>query len=234
MKTSNKILIGLLTTIFLTITAAFIDIRVFGVHRSERKIVKHEENFPLQRFRHISFEGQRKNKVTPYINIKHSDKNLIKIENYADTMVYSFAHQIINDTLKIICLIDKPFMHSFTLYANSNIESISTEGTNIEINGLRQDSIKLYLNHGEIQSWGKDSTKLSKFKKLKVEQINARLNLHNLQVDTLEIDMVKSKAGFVNDIMLLNAKVKDQSNLQLRNVSEVKFTKDDSSKIYFH
>ena len=67
-----------------------------------------------------------------------------------------------------------------------------------------------------------------------ISQADSKLNLHNVIIDTLEIDMIKSNAGFVKDILVLNADLKEQSNLQLRNVGEVKFNKDKSSKVYFH
>ena len=234
MKTSNKILIGLLTTIFLTITAMFIEIRVFGVHRSEIRIVQHEDKYELKEFSHIHIEDHRKIKAHPSILIKPSKVNLIKYEVYADKLIAGFKHTISGDTLKITSLADKPFVHSITVHSNSNIKSISVEGTDIDIAGIIQDSISLYAKGGEINCWGNDSLQQSKFKKCMISQADSKLNLHNVIIDTLEIDMIKSNAGFVKDILVLNADLKEQSNLQLRNVGEVKFNKDKSSKVYFH
>ena len=211
-----------------------IDLKVFGVHRSERKIVKNEKFFSLEKFHHISIKDRRKNRISPYIKIKCSDKNLIKIENYADTMLYSFVHQIINDTLKIVSQDDQPFMHEFTILTNSKIQSINTEKSNIEIEGFRQDYLRIYQNQGQLRCYGNDSRKTSKFNKLNIIQNDAYMKLQNIHVDTLEIHMIKSRTEFDSDIAMLNAKIMNHSKLQLRNVAELNFKKDDSSKIHFN
>jgi len=234
MKTSNKILIGLLGTIFLLINAAIVDIKIFGVHRSNYRIVQHEENYQLKNFKHICIEDKRKIKVHPSILIKSSNMNLIKYEVYADTMIIGFKHAIIGDTLKITSLLDKPFMHQITIHSKHNIESISVVGTDVDFNGFKQDNISLFVKDGEINSWGNDSTMASALKKLRIDQINSKTNLRNVNIDTLEINLKNSKATFYKDILVLNADIKEQSNLHLRNVNEAKFQKDEKSRVYFY
>lgn len=232
MKTSNKILISLLVTIFISISAIFIDVRVFGEHKSNKSIVKNVENYPLDNFRHIIVEDHTVSKISPSISIVSSDENFIKIENYADTMIYSFEHRIVNDTLVISSKVEVPFMHAFTVYSNSNIESISTKGAKIRLNAIKQQSIALYLQGGEINCWGKDEKNFSHFQAATIHQVNSKINFRNAGIDTMHLTMEKSTAGFSNDINFLEVSMKDNSRLNLQNTSELILKKDIDSRVY--
>ena len=100
--------------------------------------------------------------------------------------------------------------------------------------GLNQKRLEIKLDGGKAYCWGDDSTRLSTFNMLVINQINSFTNLHNAKIDTLEIDLINSRAGFVKDILVLNASLEEKSNLQLRNVTEVNFRRDENSKVYFH
>lgn len=226
MKTSNKILIGLLTTIFLIITAMFIDVRVFGVHRSEKYSVKKTENINLENYRYVKAVN------IPSLEIRPSDHNHLKFIAYNDTAVFAIDHRIDNDTLFLVG--KKNYYSHYSLYTQSAIEFISSKDSKIELKGLKQNNIRMKIHGGEVYCWGNDSLQRSKFNKCIISQTDSRMNLHNVTIDTLEIDMINSKAGFEKDILVLNADLKEQSNLQLRNVSEAKFKRDNSSKVYFH
>ena len=226
MKISNKLLIGLLTTIFIVITAAFIDIRVFGVHRSANNPAKKTYNFDLGSYRYLKAVN------VPSLEIRPSTKNHLNFIAYNDTTEFAIDHRIENDTL---FLIGKKDYHShYSLYTKSDIEFISSKDSRIEFKSLKQNKMGMILDGGEVYCWNGDSKRISKFGKLKIDQINSLSNLHNVKTDTLDINLVKSQASFVKEILVLKASVKDKSNLQLRNVSDVKFIKDKSSKVNFY
>lgn len=226
MKISNKILVGLLATIFLTITAAFIDIRVFGVHRSENNRVKKTENINLGNYKYVKVLN------IPSLEIRPSEHNHLNFIAYNDSTEFAIDHRIENDTLFLIG--KKDYYSHYSLYTQSDIEFISSKDSKIEFNSLKQNKMNMILDGGEVYCWNGDTTRLSKFGRLKIDQINSRSNLHNVKTDTLDINLVKSKASFVKEILVLNASVKDKSNLHLRNVSDVKFIKDKSSKVNFY
>jgi hypothetical protein len=228
MKTSNKILLGLLTTIFLFITAVFIDIRVFGVHRSERNMIKKTHNIDLGNYKYL------KTKNINSLEIRPSANNHLNFIAYNDTVEFAIDYRIENDTLFLIGKKSPQYYTHYSLYTQSEIKSILALDSKIELKGLKQDEIFIKIDGGEAYCWGKDSLRLSIFKKCNISQVNSRLNLHNVKIDTLKIDMVKSRAEFVKNIPVLNATMNDKSNLQLRKVSEAKFTSDKSSRIYFH
>lgn len=226
MKTSNKILLGLLTTIFLFITAAFIDIRVFGVHRSERNIIKKTHTIDLGNYKYL------KTKNINSLEIRPSANNHVNFIAYNDTVEFAIDYRIENDTLFLISKKSLQFYTHYSLYTQSEIKSILALDSKIELKGLKQDEIFMMIDGGEANSWGSDSLMTSIFKKLSVIQVNSRTNFRNIKVDTLEIGLVNSRANFDNDILWLNADIKDQSNLELRNVIEAKFQKDKKSRIY--
>lgn len=228
MKTSNKIFIGLLATIFLLMNATFVDIKVFGVHRSTDNRAKKTYNHDLGNYRYLKAVN------LPSLEIRPSSKNHLNFIAYNDTLTFAIDHHIENDTLFIIGKKPPVYYSHYSLYTNSEIEYISSKDSKIEFKGLHQGKLNMFLEGGEAYCWGGDSTKLSTFNKLTINQINSTTNLQNVKVDTLEINMINSRAGFVKDMLVLNASLKEKSNLQLRNVAEAKFSRDENSKVYFH
>ena len=226
MKTSNKIFFALVATIFLITTAAFIDVRVFGVHRSKVKVVKKTHNIELGNYRHLKLVN------VPSLEIRPSSKNHLNFIAYKDTTEFNIDHRIENDTLFLVG-VKKHYVH-YSLYTQSIVESISSKDSKIELKGLKQASMNLKLDGGEVNCWSRDSTRVSRFENLKIDQINSRSYLRNIITDTLEIILTNSRANFVKGIKVVDAVANNKSNLELRNVSEVKFKKDKSSKVNFY
>ena len=224
MKTSNKILIGFVATIFIVITAAFIDIRVFGVHRSVDNRTKKTYNFDLGQYKYLKVDN------VPSLEIRPSSTNHLNFIAYGDTLDLNIEFRVENDTLFLLG--SKNNYRHFSLYTESEFESIISVNSKIEFKGLHQDSIKLYLDKGEINSWGKDASRMSTFGKVYIHQENSRLNFHNLKVDTVVITMNKSKAGFSRDINFVQASIKNNSNLDLKNAAQLIMEKDNGSRIY--
>lgn len=226
MKTSNKIFFGIVATIFLVTTAAFIDVRVFGVHRSDVKVVKKTHNVDLGSYRHVKLVN------VPSLEIRPSSTNHLNFVAYNDTTEFNIDHRIEDDTLFLVAK-KNHYVH-YSLYSQSIIESISSKDSKIELKGLKLESINLRLDGGEAYCWSGDSSKISRFGTLKIDQIDSRTNLHNVITDTLLIKLTNSRAYFAKEIKVVDAMANNKSNLQLRSVTEVKFKKDKSSRVYFY
>lgn len=226
MKTSNKILIGLLSTILFVIMAFFFDIRVFGEHRNERRAIAKTENLSVGNFKHIEIENLKSIKIAP------SDTNNIQFISFNDTTKLNISYVVENDTLKITGKRSTAFKGSYTLYANSNIESITVKDSKIRLSGLDQDRIYLNVVDGEVSYKRNSENESSGFKKTKIKGINSRIYFWDAEIDTLEIDIEKSRAEFRKNINTVNASVKSNSQLHLKNVEKLKLVKDADSRIY--
>lgn len=206
--------------------AVFLDIRVFGEHKSERRAEAKGENLSVGEFKHVEIDNLAS------INISPSETNHIHFVAYNDTTNSNITYRVENDTLKISGNRSHSSGRSYTLYASSAIESISVNKSNIRISGLQQDRIQLKVTDGEINSFGSNEKEFSHFKSANIIELNSRINFHNTKFDTLAIDMVNSNAGFSKDINTVNASIKSNSQLHLKNIERLELVKDIDSRIY--
>jgi len=225
MKTSSKILIGLLSTIFLIMSAMFIEVRLFGLHGDERFTKTFTTDFPLESFSHVVIENSGS------INISQGDKNKIEFVAYNDTAQSTIQYKMSGDTLKI-SRSHSPQFSNYTLYTSSAIASISVKDSDIRLTGINQDSMNIYMENGQISSYGNPEER-SCLKSLKIIQANSRLQFDNMKIDALDIEMEKSNARFGQEIAHVNASILSESELSMKEVEKLELKKDKSSQIHF-
>ena len=225
MKTSSKILIGMLSTIFLIMSAMFIDVRLFGLHGDERFTKTFTTDFPLESFSHVLIENSGS------INISQEDKNNIEFVAFSDTARSTILYKMSGDTLKI-SRSHSPQFSNYTLYTSSAIASISVKDSDIRLTKISQDSMKIYVKNGEISSYG-NLEERSYFKSLKIIQANSRVQFENVKIDDLSIDLDKSNARFGQEIAHVRASIQSESELSMKEVETLELKKDKSSRIHF-
>jgi len=231
MKTSKKLLITLISSIFAVTIAMFIDLRVFGVHRSEVFTASHEKTFELHDFEHIRFSGKFTSGRKPNIRLIRSDSNMLKYSFFSDSLVYPFQHEFHGDTL-VIKSIDKIiYQYTYELFTNQTLKSISVESAKLGIGGLEQDSIYMAIRDGDIYSNKHSKLSPSSIKHLIADQQDATLNLHDTNVDFFNVNMIRSKARLYYEVKRLKANIKDSSNLIVKNFMDLSLTKDATSKL---
>ncbi len=223
MKTSSKILIGLLSTILIVIVVFLLDIRFFGEHRSSQTDNYKTTDIAISNFKHLLVDQFK------FLKIAKSDSNYIQFVVFNDTTIVNFEYAIENDTLKINGEL-LPSFSGYTLFTNSEIESIVVLNSQINFSGLNQNNIRINLTDGKINSHG-NSIK-SYFKNASISLLNSRLIFNNIKVDTIELTMENSNAEFGKDINSLNASVDSQSELILKYVSKLELVRDKKSKVY--
>ncbi len=223
MKTSSKILIGLLSTILIVIVVFLLDIRFFGEHISSQTDNYKTTDIAISNFKHLLVDQFK------FLKIAKSDSNYIQFVVFNDTTIVNFEYAIENDTLKINGEL-LPSFSGYTLFTNSEIESIVVLNSQINFSGLNQNNIRINLTDGKINSHG-NSIK-SYFKNASISLLNSRLIFNNIKVDTIELTMENSNAEFGKDINSLNASVDSQSELILKYVSKLELVRDKKSKVY--
>ncbi len=226
MKTSSKLLIGLLTAILMVMSAIFIDIRVFGLHGDERFTKNFSEDFPLENFSHVIIEN------VPMVEIDRAERNYIRFETIMDTLKSAIQYHIVGDTLKITGV--QPIHYSYyRLFTNAVIESLTIKGSEVRFLALNQDNLMVEVVNGSLNSYGSDSIKFSHLKYLSLNQVNSSLNLENIKIDSLDIEMQQSNSRFSMEIEHINARLQSESELNLQDAEHLNLEKDKSSRVNF-
>lgn len=233
MKTSSKLLIALISGIFVVTIAMFIDVRVFGTHISNmpRLTANHEKIFNLGEFKHIRFSQDIRSDRKHSISIIQSDSNFLKYSFFSDSLIFSFQHEIKGDTLVIRNIEENDFRYTYELFTNQHLESISVDGTRLKLGGLEQDSIYLKIRDGEIYSHKNHAGSTVKIKTLISDQQDASLNLYGANIDFFHVDMIRSMARIEDEVSMLNATMKENSNLSVKNFADLRLKKDTSSRL---
>ena len=233
MKTSSKLLIALVSAIFAVTIAMFIDVRVFGTHRSNWPglTAKHEKKFNLGEFKHIRFSQDISSDRKHSISIIPSDSNFLKYSFFSDSLVFAFQHEINGDTLVIKNIEENNFKYNYELFTNQHLESISVDGTKLRLGGLEQDSINLKIRNGEIYSHKNRAGNNIRIKTLMADQQDARLNLYGADIDFFQVNMIRSTATLDDEVNMLDAIMKEKSNLRVKNFADLRLKKDTGSRL---
>lgn len=233
MKTSSKLLIALISGIFVVTIAMFIDVRVFGIHISNRPRIKanHEKIFNLGEYKHIRFSQDIRSERKHSISIIQSDSNFLKYSFFSDSLLFDFQHEVKGDTLVIRNIEETGFRYNYELFTNQHLESISVDGTRLRLGSLEQDSIYLKIRNGEIYSHKNRSGNNIRIKTLMADQQDARLNLYGADIDFFHVNMVRSTATLEDEISMLDATMKENSNLSVKNFTDLRLKKDTGSRL---
>jgi hypothetical protein len=223
MKTSDKVLIGLLTMIFLTVTAVFVDIK--------RVIPILEQKFELENFTNLKFVNTVRGQRTPTLEVFRADSSYLRFVVFRDTINYPFSHGISRDTLEINSSTVMEYMHKLELYIANDLNSISLVGTNLHINGINQDKIVADLEDAEIYSGSHKHIATSSFRSIKAKLKNSKLRLYSTTVDTLRVEMWGSRARIDKSIDRVEADLQMNSTLSVKNLSDIQLQKDSSSEL---
>lgn len=222
MKTSSKILVGLLATIFLIITTIFLDIRLSGQpHDTIEKTFK--EDFLLGQFDHVLIEN------LGHLILVKDDHSFIKSVSISDTIKPAIVYKIVNDTLKLTGI--KQNGVSYILHIDSKVKSFTLIDSKLSIAYIDQDTIDIKLYRSEINDYARKDWEISHFKFASISQQDSRVDLNKSIIDTLEIEMQKSTARFGKEIKMVQARLNEKSELNIRNFQYLDLQKDQNSRI---
>lgn len=226
-------LVALVSAIFAVTIAMFIDVRVFGTHISNMPGITadHEKIFNLGEFEHIRFSQDIRSDRKHSISIIQSDSNFLKYSFFSDSLVFAFQHEIKGDTLVIRNIEENDFRYNYELFTNQHLESISVDGTRLRLGGLAQDSIYLKIRDGEIYSHKNRAENNIRIKTLMADQQDARLNLYGADIDYFQVNMIRSTATLDDEINMLDATMKENSNLSVKNFADLRLKKDTGSRL---
>ncbi|MGL1889364.1 MAG: hypothetical protein OCD76_22810 [Reichenbachiella sp.] len=228
MKTSNKLLVGLIAFICLYTVAALAEIRIMGWPKGEVTRVDHTTNlsdFSYVKINNVSTHGfERPNQVI----IKMMGQPCIKVQTFDGDEIPELKYHIAADTL----VIDQ-FQNVGRSKLEINVNRQSLKGimaTNSDI-GLRGqiDSLALTLNNRSQLDW-RSWEKTLNIKHLQVFSNNSFLQTYNVDIENLQVDNTKSSFVIRGNTQNLRGSIID-SRLYLKQVVNMSVTKDSLSEI---
>lgn len=232
MKTSNIIFSSIIGSITLIILSGAIEWRFFGDKNPNRfeispdNIEAFKQNIDLPEFQYLVI-----NDMPLSTNIILGGKNEIELilKNKSEASVLDY--HIKGDTLFIEGVNENgSVLLSVNLFmTHGQLNGINSNQSGVNINQYNNDSLTLVLNHttidihqpcviGSLSIFGTDQS---------------TVNVYSAQVDTLKLDLNNSTVRMQTIINKLQGQMSNHSELDLRDVSDLDFKKDNSSRLNY-
>ncbi len=227
MKTSNKLLIGLILCICLYTIAAFAEIRIMGWPNGEITRVDHTTNlsdFSYIKINNIRTKGlERRNQA----NIKLTEKPCIKVQTFEGDEIPELKYHMEADTL-VIDQFQNVGRSKLEINVNKqSLKRIIAKNSEVHIFG-HIDSLALTLNTSQL-NW-RSLEKTLNIKNLQVSSHNSFLQTYGVDIENLEVDNTKSFFRIIGNIQNLKGSIIN-TQLYLKQVANMNISKDALSKI---
>lgn len=231
MKTSNKILIVLYSSLTLIFCVAMMDIRINGNHMNET-VEKRSEKLLVGEIAYLKLQGIKGNVV-----VIPGDENAIEFQAEVGSQLPTISHIISGNSL---ILTDANFNRSskYSLIRihlkSENIKLYSFENSNVRINSNEKTGLNLNLNldASTINMWTSPNMKIDKI------ILNATdksvFNMHqSFQLDTLDIKLSQSKINSRSGskVSFISGFAENSSRINIGKGLEYQLKLDESSEL---
>lgn len=224
MKISNKILIGFFGFIFIYMTAAFTEIRLRGdlYHMDDSNAIIETVDIIGVKYLILPDLDQR-------IFVRGSDKPRIEVRSISGDLLQNLKYNITGDTLTLITLDLAEDQHiNLSIYMpKDTFKSMHVNGAAVIVKELDQKILTVFQSDGSITF--NDNNILGK---LNIEAINdARFNSSGSKLDTLSVLIDNSEVTIRGSIKRVEGSMSNDSYLHVRDVDDIEFKKDESSRL---
>lgn len=227
MKLSNKVLIGFFGFIFIYMTAAFTEIRLKG----ESNIIDFSnsiaETVDFSGVTYLVVEGLEQG-----VSVIGSDKAKMEIQSNSGELLQKLNYSISGDTLTLRQLdVEKdPHIRISVYMPKDSLKVLSVSNTWVDIKNLDQKTLFVTQTQGTVRIFDK-----SKIGKLNLAASNdAHFNLYDTGLDTLSAQLENADIQIGSSTKLLEGSMKNDSYLQISGTDEIRFKKDESSRLQFN
>jgi len=224
MKLSNKILIGLFGTVFIYLTAAFTEIRF----RGEPHII--DDSNSLVEAIEISELGYL---ILPDLDqriiVLGSGNPRIEVRSHSGDLLKNLKYKVSGDTLEILSLVKEEKQRiSISIHVpNQKLRGITSNGANIIVENLHQDTLSITQSSGWIQI-----QKKSILSNLNINVINdGNFNLSDSELNTLSATIDNSEVIIMPAVDRLEGTMTNESYLLVNVIEDLQFKKDKSSRL---
>ena len=239
MKTSNIIIVSLISGLLLIILTAALDVRLNGVHRSIAKMpFSVEKSTTFQSINHIvindisvTIEQKDRNKVSVNYTVPEGSEEGAEVEEYRQkgNTIQPPELKISGDTL----FIDKDIMRGqeknkhVTVTIAEYLQSVTSNQAHLTIRGGLAKTIdvageNLFISGSKIEG---------QFSQINLNANNASVNIIT-PLDTLSLQLENSNAHIRNPVDLLQGEIRENSKLHTREARyHMNVVKDPKSKL---
>lgn len=225
MKLSNKILTGFFGVIFIYLTAAFTEVRFRGTPKLIGDSNSIAETVDISKVNYLILSDLERS-----IRVYESDNPRLEVRSLSGNLLKKVKYTIKGDTLSLSQpdLEDHERLRISVYVSSHSFKGLTANGTSIFIEGLDQQELTISQN----ASWVtiNESNKLSK---LQLKATNkANFTMTDNALDTLFVLIDESQVTIEAPVKLVEGSMANDSYLRLRGTSEIKFKKDETSRLY--
>ena len=226
MKLSNKILIGFFGIAFLYLTAVFAEVRLRGTPYILDNANSIPETVDITGVIHIVLQDMDKN-----ITVIGSDQPRLEVRSFSGDLLQRLKYKISGDTLylsqlksediksiKISVFVPKTALKGITVNAAVAI----VEGFEQELLYLSQDAGRIWMSDNKIGTIRTEASGKS------------FLNISDSEVDTLSAKIDNSEVLIGSPVRFLKGSMKNNASLQMSDIDEIQFKKDESSRLIMY
>lgn len=227
MKLSNKILIGFFGFIFIYMTAAFTEIRFRGTSNIIDFSKSIAETLDISGVTHLVVEGLEQS-----VTIVGSDTARLEIHSSSGNLLQKLKYNVSGDTLilKQLDVEKDPRVRISVYMPKDSLKGLMISNARVDIKNLEQKVLSVSQIHGTISMYDK-----SKVGTLNLEASNeAYFNLVDTFLDTLSVQLENSEVIIDSPASVLEGSMKNSSYLQIIGPDEIRFKKDESSRLQFN
>ncbi len=217
MKTSNRLLLGLLLTIVAYVSAAFVELRVRGDNNS---MAFNTESVAIPDFKYLVFEN-----LEQRLYISTADQPMISARSHQTPKLDGINYEIQGDTLRIVSLGTSDKHVDFTVHASGRFTALLSISSSFQLDDVSMDSLTIDQRAGRGVL-----TKSSRFKHLKLNVTEGgEFDTFQTSVLSVELDMNEGDVEFRSPIRKLRGSMINNSYLSAGGVQDLAFEKDQSS-----
>lgn len=220
MKTSNRILLGMMAAIVFYVTAAFVELRFKGDSHPKSHAV---ETAPIPAFSHLVING-----MSQHVEINYTDSASFEWMSASGISIEAIDFEMKGDTLIMNGLITDENQHMFfAINTGPEFRSLNSLGSSYTIKDFDQDSLLINQQGGRgIVSDARNLAHLD----LTVED-RGEFDIYDRSLESVNLHMVNSNVEMRSPVATLNGSMEQNSYLSLSGVQSFQFRKDASSRL---
>ncbi len=220
MKTSNRLLLGILTAIVVYFSVAFVELRVKGDYG---RTTYNTDSVALPVFNHLVIKG-----LEQQVYIEKSDAPMITTRTIRENPMDELDYVLEGDTLIINSLgLRTDDQGKFTILTGSDIRSLRSVGSYYHLTGFDFDSLSVQQEGGR-----GGITNCDNLAHLNLSvKWQGEFDAWDLPLESVNLNMVEGNVELRSPINTLSGSMKDNSYLRLSDVLSFQFQKDASSNL---